>query len=435
MNKLYPLKFIPDARERIWGGDYLAKKLGKPFDEDFAGKPVGESWELWSLYGGSSVVQNGFLAGNTLDELMEIYLGDLVGEGVYNWYKGDFPVLVKILDIKDKISVQVHPGNDIAFERENSYGKAELWYVMEASEDARLYVGFNKDVTPVELYEKCKDGTVKELLNCIQPKKGDCLYIQPGCIHSAEGEVVIAEIQQSSDISYRLYDWGRENNPATARRIDLEDAIDVIDYSKFEKENFYFSQVGGNTTIADTSNFIVKTVELQKSVSVVPSLHGSFTVYMCIEGKATLKMNDNSSYMISKGETILVPASMDDFTLVPVNGTALLLEITMPQLAEEPDTYLNYDEPEDEAHGSYKDSVSEISCDGETFDDEDDEDDDHDCGCGHHHHDCSCGGHHHHHTHDCGCGSHSHQHSHCGMDAFEEDNDNVHPAQRFMKRN
>ncbi|MBR5183596.1 MAG: class I mannose-6-phosphate isomerase [Bacteroidales bacterium] len=436
MNKLYPLKFIPDARERIWGGDYLAKKLGKPFDEDFAGKPVGESWELWSLYGGSSVVQNGFLAGNTLDELMEIYLGDLVGESVYNWYKGDFPVLVKILDIKDKISVQVHPGNEIAFERENSYGKAELWYVMEASEDAKLYVGFNKDVTPVELYEKCKDGTVKELLNCITPKKGDCLYIQPGCVHSAEGEVVIAEIQQSSDISYRLYDWGRENNPATARRIDLEDAIDVIDYSKFEKENFYFSQVGGNTTIADTTNFIVKTVELQKPVSVVPSLAGSFTVYMCIEGEAALKMNDNSSYMVSKGETILVPASMDDFTLVPVNGTALLLEITMPQLTDEPDTYLNYDEPEDEAHGSYKDSVSEISCDGETFDDDDEDEDEehgHNCGCGHHHHhDCDCGGHH---SHDCGCGSHSHQHSHCGLDAFEEENENVHPAQRFMKRN
>lgn len=435
MNKLYPLKFIPDARERIWGGDYLAKKLGKPFDEDFAGKPVGESWELWSLYGGSSVVQNGFLAGNTLDELMEIYLGDLVGESVYNWYKGDFPVLVKILHIKDKISVQVHPGNEIAFERENSYGKAELWYVMEASEDAKLYVGFNKDVTPVELYEKCKDGTVKELLNCIRPKKGDCLYIQPGCIHSAEGEVVIAEIQQSSDISYRLYDWGRENNPTTARRIDLEDAIDVIDYSKFETEKFYFSQVGGNTTIADTTNFIVKTVELQKSVSVVPSLAGSFTVYMCIEGEAALKMNDNTSYMISKGETILVPASMDDFTLVPANGTALLLEITMPQLAEEPDTYLNYDEPEDEAHGSYKDPVSEISCDGETFDDDDDEDDGHEhghnCSCAdHHHHDCSCGSHH---AQDCGCGNH--QHSHCGLDAFEEENYNVHPAQRFMKRN
>ena len=157
---------------------------------------------------------------------------------------------------------------------------------------------------------------------------------------------------------------------------------------------------------------------------------------MCIEGEAALKMNDNTSYMISKGETILVPASMDDFTLVPVNGSALLLEITMPQLADEPDTYLNYDEPEDEAHGSYKDSVSEISCDGETFDDDDEDEDEehgHNCGCGHHHHhDCDCGGHH---SHDCGCGSHSHQHSHCGLDAFEEENENVHPAQRFMKRN
>ena len=419
MNKLYPLKFIPDARERIWGGDYLAKNLGKCFDEDFAGKPIGESWELWSLYGGSSVVQNGFLAGNTLDELMEIYLGDLVGESVYNWYKGDFPVLVKILDIKDKISVQVHPNNEIAFERENSYGKAELWYVMDAKPGAKLYVGFNKDVTPVELYEKCKDGTVKELLNCITPKKGDCLYIQPGCVHSAEGEVVIAEIQQSSDISYRLYDWGRENNPATARRIDLEDAIDVIDYSKFEKENFYFSQVGGNTTIADTSNFIVKTVELQKPVSVVPSLAGSFTVYMCIEGEAALKMNDNSSYMLSKGETILVPASMDDFTLVPVNGTALLLEITMPQLAEEPDTYLNYDEPEDEAHGSYKD----CSYDEEDYDDDCECDDECDDNCT-----CSCHNHQHNHSHHHNCDCHNHNH---GCDCTDEGH---HPGESFFRK-
>ncbi len=392
MNKLYPLKFIPDARERIWGGDYLAKNLKKEFDESYAGKPVGESWELWSLYGGSSVVQNGYLAGNTLDELMEIYLGDLVGENVFNWYKGDFPVLVKILDIKDKISVQVHPGNDIAFERENSYGKAEMWYIMDAKPGAKLYVGFNKDVTPVELYEKCKDGTVTELLNCFTPKKGDCLYIQPGCVHSAEGEVIIAEIQQSSDISYRLYDWGRENNPATARRIDIEDAIDVIDYSKFDIDKFYFSNVGGNKTIVDTSNFIVKTIELEKAETVVPSLRGSFTIYMCINGEAVIKMNDGTQYSICTGETLLIPASMEDFTIAPTAGNVLLLEITMPQLTEEPDTYLNYDEPEDEEHGSYKESVGY----------DDDPEDEHECSCG-------CGGHHHH--------------------------DEFHPGQRFMRKN
>lgn len=419
MNKLYPIKFIADPRERVWGGDYLAKELKKNFDEEFAGKPVGESWELWSLYGGSSVVQNGFLAGNTLDELMEIYLGDLVGDNVFHHYNGDFPLLVKILDIKDRISVQVHPSDEIAMEREGSYGKAELWYILDAKPGAKLYVGFNRDVTPTELYNKCKDGTVTELLNSFTIKKGDCIYIQPGCIHSAEGEVIIAEIQQSSDITYRLYDWGRENNPKTARRIDLEDAIDVIDYSEFDKDKYYFQQVTGNTVIADTSRFIVSTMELKAPETVVPSLTGSFIVYMCISGNAVIKMNDGTTCPIGKGETVFIPASMEDFQLVPCGDDVQLLQVHMPQLTDGPDLYLNYDEPEDEAHGSYKDTAY----------DEDDgyvagEHDGCSCGChGEHHHgghghseECGCGGHHH--GHDCGCG----------------DNGHTHPGESFFKR-
>lgn len=359
MNKLYPIKFIAEPRERVWGGDYLAKNLNKNFDDEFSGRAVGESWELWSLYGGSSVVENGFLAGNSLDELMEIYLGDLVGENVFNHYRGDFPVLVKILDIKERISVQVHPSDEIAFERENSYGKAEMWYIMDAKPGAKLYVGFNRDVTPSELYQRCKDGTVTEILNCYTPKKGDCIYIKPGCIHSAQGEVVIAEIQQSSDISYRLYDWGRENNPKTARRMDLEDAIDAIDYEKFDKQKYYFEQVEGTQVIVNTSNFIVKAIDLKEQIRVIPSLVNSFIVYVSLQGEAELRMNDSTVYSLSKGETIMVPASMEDFSLVPRCKDVKLLEVYMPQLVDEPDNYLNYDEPEDEAHGSYKDVVGD----------------------------------------------------------------------------
>lgn len=391
MNKLYPIKFIPDPRERVWGGDYLAKELKKEFDEEFAGKPIGESWELWSLYGGSSVVQNGFLAGNTLDELMEIYLGDLVGDNVFHHYNGYFPLLVKILDIKDRISVQVHPGDEIAMEREGSYGKAELWYILDAKPGAKLYVGFNRDVTPTELYNKCKDGTVTELLNSFTINKGDCIYIHPGCIHSAEGEVVIAEIQQSSDITYRLYDWGRENNPKTARRMDLEDAIDVIDYSKFDTEKHFFRQVTGNTVIADTGHFIAGTIDLKEPQNVVPSPTGSFIVYMCLQGKAHILAKDGTTYHMEKGETLFIPASMEDFMLVPDEGNPQLLQIYMPQLTDGPDLYLNYDEPEDEAHGSYKESAYEEEEDGCSCGHDDDG-----CGCGHEEHDgCSCGHHHH----------------------------------------
>lgn len=419
MNKLYPIKFIADPRERVWGGNYLAKELKKNFDEEFAGKPVGESWELWSLYGGSSVVGNGFLAGNTLDELLEIYLGDLVGDNVFHHYNGDFPLLVKILDIKDRISVQVHPGDEIAMEREGSYGKAELWYILDAKPGVRLYVGFNRDVTPTELYEKCKDGTVTELLNSFTIKKGDCIYIQPGCIHSAEGEVVIAEIQQSSDITYRLYDWGRENDPKTARRMDLEDAIDVIDYSKFDKQKHYFQQVSGNTVIADTSRFVVSTMELKAPQTVVPSLTGSFIVYMCIHGSAAIRMNDGTTYTFEKGETIFIPASMEDFQLMPGGEDVQLLSIHMPQLTEEPDLYLNYDEPEDEAHGSYKDTAYDE-------DDEDESTGDGECSCG-------CHGEHHHgghgHGEGCGCGGHHHEDG-CSCD----DPSHTHPGESFFKR-
>ncbi len=420
MNKLYPIKFIADPRERVWGGDYLIKGLKKDFDEEYSNKPVGESWELWSLYGGSSVVQNGFLAGNTLDELMEIYLGDLVGENVFSYYKGDFPLLVKILDIKEKISVQVHPEDSIAMERENSYGKAEMWYIMDAKPGAKLYVGFNREVTPTELYNKCKDGTVTELLNCFTPQKGDCVYIQPGCIHAAEGEVIIAEIQQSSDISYRLYDWGRENNPQTARRMDLEDAIDVIDYSKFDAEKYYFKQVSGSKTIVDTHNFIVKTLELGSPCRIVPSLAGSFTVYMCINGSASFKMNDGTECTLTKGETLLIPASMEDFLLSPTQEGTILLEASMPQLTDGPDLYLNYDEPEDEAHGSYKDS----SYDEEDFDDDDCEcDDECDDNCT-----CSCHNHQHNHSHHHNCDCHNHNHGYDCTDAGH------HPGESFFRK-
>jgi len=380
MNKLYPIKFIADPRERVWGGDYLTKILGKEYDEEFAQKAIGESWELWSMYGGSSVVKDGFLAGNTLDELMEIYLGDLVGENVFNFYRGVFPLLIKILDIKNKISVQVHPSNEIAFEREESFGKAEMWYIMDAKPGSKLYVGFNKDVTPTELYNKCKDGTVTELLNCFTPQKGDCVYIYPGCVHAVEGEVVIAEIQQSSDLSYRLYDWGRENNPATARTMHLEDAIDVVDYSKLDKDKYYFQQVTESGVIVDTSNFVVKMLNLKDSARIIPSLNSSFLVYVCIEGCAQLKLNNGTTYDITRGETIFIPASMEDFLIVPKEGNTKLLEVYMPQIADDPDSYLNYDEPEDEAHGSYKETA------GDEWEDEDDHECDDDCHCRHHHH-------------------------------------------------
>lgn len=352
MNKLRPIKFTAEPRERVWGGNYLNTRLEKGFEGE---APIGESWELWSLFGKSSLIGEGFFAGNSLDDFIETYLGDAVGDKVFQYYKGEFPLLIKILDIADRLSVQVHPDDQTAFEREDSFGKAEFWYVMEAGPEARIYMGFNREMTPQELYDRCKNGTLEEVLNVFTPKPGDCIYIEPGCVHAAGGGVVIAEIQQSSDVTYRLYDWGRENNPATARRMDLEEAIDVVNYAKYDKEKFYFEEVTGNKMLVDTSHFIIKSVELKENTRVIPALLGSFIVYICTRGEAHIKMNSGETYPVKRGETLFVPAGMEDFLLCPDTENTHLLEVYMPRL-EESDEYLNYDEEEDEAHGSYKDT-------------------------------------------------------------------------------
>ena len=193
--KLYPFKFIPVASERPWGGHALVKELGKEFvkcDEDGNEVPVsedtliGESWELADMGFEDSVIANGWLAGNTVGELMDTYLERVVGENVYNNYGRQFPLLIKFLDINDKLSVQVHPDDEIAAERYDSLGKAEIWYVMDAKPGAKMYCGFNREVSAQEFYDRCHAGTVEEILNVIYPKKGDVIYITPGTVHAAD---------------------------------------------------------------------------------------------------------------------------------------------------------------------------------------------------------------------------------------------------------
>ena len=241
--RLYPFRFIPEASRRPWGGTALAKELGKKFVEcDDEGnetpiaehETIGESWELADMGMVDSVVADGWLAGNTISEIMETYLERIVGEDVYRYYGRQFPLLIKFLDINDRLSVQVHPDDEIAAERYDSLGKAEIWYVMDAKPGARIYAGFNKEMSAQELYDRCHNGTVEEVLNVIYPKKGDVLFIAPGTVHAADGGLLIAEVQESSDMTFRLYDWGREFNPETARPLHLEEAIDIIDYRAFD---------------------------------------------------------------------------------------------------------------------------------------------------------------------------------------------------------
>lgn len=409
--KLYPLKFIPIPSRRPWGGNALVTELGKEFvvcDEDGnesvlgADECIGESWEIADMGFEDSVVKEGWLAGNTISDLMETYIERIVGEDVYNYYGRQFPLLVKFLDIKGKLSVQVHPDDEIAAERYDSLGKNEIWYVLDAKPGAKIYAGFNRDMTAQELYDRCHDGSVEEVLNVIHPKKGDVLHIMPGTVHAADGGILLVEIQESSDMTFRLYDWGREFKPATARPLHLEEAIDFIDYNRFDDSCYHKGPLWKEEahechchedehecgcgahhdhdkvveTFVESPQFNVSKLNLTDPLHIYTDKFGSFIVYVCIEGSASVQVPSENekgeacmdNYEFGKGETILIPADMPDFFLVPRDRSTVILEaVTRP--AEELDAYIDPDTEaflEDEDYEGLEDGA---------FDDDDDEDD------------------------------------------------------------
>lgn len=362
--QLYPLRFIAEETEKIWGT---------------------EKREIADLGFADSVVAEGWLAGNTIGEIMETYLEKIPGEDVYRYYGRQFPIMVKLLDIRDRISLQVHPDDETAAQRYDALGKSTLWYIMEASPDAVIYAGFNREVTAQELYYGCLDGSVEKMLNVIRPKKGDCLLIKPGTVHAAGGGLLVAEIQESSALDFRLYDWGREQDPAAGRETHIEEAIDIIDYGTFD-DSLYRSaghRHDGEIArkLAETPEFTVTELAVTDPLHIYTEKFGRFIIYVCTEGEVSIQVpgsdGKTSNHYLKKGETILIPASMPDFFIVPADRDSILLEAMVERRAEDDDAY----SPEDEEP------------DGDWHDE--------DCGCGHDE-DCGCG--HHGHGHDCRCG-------------------------------
>ena len=392
--KLYPLKFVSVASRKPWGGSVLVNDLGKRFVECGkdgnetvlgAGTLIGESWELADMGQEDSVVAEGWLAGNTISEVMETYLERVVGEKVYNYYGRQFPLLIKFLDIQNKLSVQVHPDDEIAAERYDALGKSELWYVMDAAPDARIYCGFNKEMTAQEFYDRCNNGTVLDVLNVITPRKGDVIQIKPGTVHAADGGILVAEIQESSILGFRLYDWGRESDPATARPTHLEEGIDVIDYNVFDNSLYRKGPLWGDeaahehgpvVSLAEGPEFNVSKLILTDPLHIYTEKFESFIVYVCVEGAASVQIpatkENGEAYMENyefvKGETILIPAELPDFYLVPRDPSTVLLEAVV-QPEDQLDNYIDPDTEaflEDEDYEGLEDGV---------FDDDEDGDD------------------------------------------------------------
>ncbi|WP_372751137.1 type I phosphomannose isomerase catalytic subunit [Labilibaculum sp.] len=318
---LYPLKFTPILKDKIWGGNKLKTVLNK----DFSPLPnAGESWEISGVEGDISVVSNGFLAGNNLEELIEIYMGDLVGDHVYEQFGVEFPLLIKFIDANDVLSIQVHPDDELSKERHNAYGKTEMWYVIEADKGSELIVGFNQEISKENYLAKLKEGKLEEILNSTPVQEGSCFFIPAGRVHAIGKGILLAEIQQTSDVTYRIYDFNRTDDAGNPRELHTELAVDAIDYS-FEKkyETNYQTEKNKSTELVRCPYFTTNILEFDKPQEKEYLGLDSFVIYMCLDGDMEIKY-DAESLSVTKGESVLIPATVNNLSLVPKTKTKIL---------------------------------------------------------------------------------------------------------------
>jgi mannose-6-phosphate isomerase len=324
MPGLYPLKFTPFYLEKIWGGHRLKTILGKDFGYL---ANCGESWEISAVEGNVSEVRNGFLAGNSITELIEVYMGDLVGEKVYKKYGIEFPLLIKFIDTNDDLSIQVHPDDELARERHNAYGKTEMWYVVHAENGALINAGFNQTVSPEQFVDMVEKGKLPEILHYDKVKEGDVFFIPAGRVHAIGKGILLAEIQQTSDITYRIYDYNRKDANGNLRELHMELAPDAIDYSHLDEyKTRYTIEENSSSEIVSCDYFTTNILEFSKKLEKDYYLLDSFVVYMNLGGRFKIEFEEGEE-VVETGETVLIPSSMESFHLVPLTGKVKTLEV------------------------------------------------------------------------------------------------------------
>ena len=318
---LYPFKFQPLFVEKIWGGQKLKKILGKEVGHI---QHCGESWEIFDVGDQISEVVNGFLAENNLEELIEVYMGDLVGDKVFNEYGLQFPLLFKYIDAQEDLSVQVHPDDALAMRRYGCNGKSEMWYVIDADAGAGIYLGFKKGVKKQDYLQAVKNGNVDQLLVFYPVQKGDCFYVPAGTVHAIGKGVLLAEIQQSSDCTYRIFDWNRVDAFGFPRELHTAEAEEALHFNdKTDYKIQYEPKLNQSVLLVDTPHFKVITLQFNQPMEKIYAKIDSFVVYMCIEGSVHVIYEDKRT-QLQKGETILVPAIATNVMLLPQKNVHLL---------------------------------------------------------------------------------------------------------------
>ncbi len=324
MKNLYPLKFAPIYMDKIWGGQKIKTVLGK----DFGNLPnCGESWELSGVPGNVSVVSNGYLAGNNLEELIEVYMGDLVGDHVYEKFSVEFPLLIKFIDANDDLSVQVHPNDELSKKRHKAFGKTEMWYVLQADEGARLNCGFNQPLDANKYLQKLSDGELMNILNFVEVKPGDVFFMPAGRVHAIGKGTMVAEIQQTSDVTYRIFDYNRKDANGNERELHTDLALEAIDFTYHD--NFrtdYNNELNKSTEVVKCNYFNTSILEFDQVIEKDIYELDSFVIYICVEGEYEI-ITPESNEKAKKGETVLIPASLIQYQLKPVSPTVKLLEV------------------------------------------------------------------------------------------------------------
>ena len=335
MNELYPLKFKSILKEKIWGGQNFKSTLNKNIPDD---KNIGESWEISGVENNVSVVENGILAKNELSELIEIYMGDLIGDRIYDKFGLEFPLLIKFIDANDVLSIQVHPNDELAQKRHNSYGKTEMWYIIDSKDSAELISGFNQEMDKTNYLNHLKKNELPNILNFEKAKKGDVFYIPAGRVHAIGAGIVLAEIQQTSDITYRIFDWNRKDDNGNYRELHTEQALDAIDYKTYDNyKTDYKSEKNATSKIIGSKYFETNILEFDQSIEKDYHQLDSFVIYMCIAGEFEIEYYETENITVKKGETVLIPAVIEHLILNPVVQSKLL-EVYIPEQGNEKNT-------------------------------------------------------------------------------------------------
>lgn len=318
---LYPLRFKPIYQYRLWGGNKLRDMLGKKDAPDM----TGESWEISGVQDNLSVVKEGFLEGNDLQELIEVYMGDLVGDAVYEKHGTEFPLLIKLIDAHEVLSVQVHPDDKLAAERHQAFGKTEMWHVIQSDPDSVVYSGFNKETSREEFLKYISEKKIQELLNTEKAAPGDTFFIPAGRVHATGAGILFAEIQQTSDITYRIFDWNRLEKNGRPRTLHTDLALDAIDFKHYPSYKTSSNPVlNRSVEIVDCPYFTANLLWMNRTVERDYVDIDSFVVYMCLEGSFLLNFGDEIPMLVKKGHTILLPAIFKDVTIEPREETKVL---------------------------------------------------------------------------------------------------------------